>query len=56
MTEPIKPAILINGETIYPTGIEWLVAFALSECQWAKDALEDYKKNVYPKLWAGENI
>ena len=37
----IRPGIVTSsGETIYPTGTEWLLAFALKGCQWAIDALQ----------------
>lgn len=39
--ETIQPGILLsNGETIYPTGIEWLLTFAIKGCDWAIKDLE----------------
>lgn len=36
----IKPGIVTKtGETIYPTGYEWLLAFAIKGFQWAIDDL-----------------
>jgi len=38
----IRPGIVTqDGTTIYPTGIEWLLAFAVNGCQWAVDALPE---------------
>ena len=37
----IRPGIVLaNEETYYPTGAEWILAFALHGCQWAIDLLE----------------
>lgn len=40
-----SPGIVVrrHGEmiTVYPSNIEWLLAFALNGCQWAIDALPD---------------
>lgn len=33
----INPAIMINGETYYPKGYEFILGFALAGCQWAID-------------------
>jgi hypothetical protein len=53
MKDTIKPAILVDGRTIYPTGIEWLLAFAIKGCKWAEDALpeaiENYNKDEIEK-------
>ncbi len=43
-TEMIRPGIVVKDEwgfekTIYPTGMEWIMAFALKGCQWAIDIL-----------------
>jgi hypothetical protein len=42
MAEKIRPGIVDQktGETIYPTGDEWLLAFAIRGCRWAVDAIE----------------
>jgi hypothetical protein len=40
--EPIRPGIVLeDGTTYYPTGEEWLLAFALKGCEWAARALEE---------------
>lgn len=37
----IKPGIVLSdGTTYYPSGFEWILAFALRDCQWAIDILE----------------
>ena len=39
-SESIRTGIVTaSGRTIYPTGIEWLLAFAIKGCQWAIDEL-----------------
>lgn len=38
--DTIHPGVVIDGRTYYPTGRQWLVAFAIVGCQWAIDALE----------------
>lgn len=36
--ETIRPGIVLrDGTTYYPTGDEWLLAFAINGCQWAID-------------------
>ena len=42
---PIKPAIVIDGKTVYPTGFEWLLAFAIAGCKWAEELLPEAIKN-----------
>ena len=37
MPEYIKPAIISIGNTLYPTNVEWLIAFAVKGCKWAED-------------------
>ena len=56
--EFIYPGILMpGGGTIYPTGVEWIVAFALKGCQWAIDEIESGRlERSQAKLWLGENI
>ncbi|MFA5767349.1 MAG: hypothetical protein WC919_05480 [Candidatus Paceibacterota bacterium] len=56
----IHPAVrLSNGRTVYPTGLEWLLGFAIGGCKWAQDALpgaiEVYKQDEIEKHF-GENI
>jgi hypothetical protein len=44
--EYIRPGVqLPNGETVYPTNVEWLLAFAIAGCKWAEEALEDAVEN-----------
>jgi len=43
--DTIAPGVVINGVTYYPTGLEWLLAFAIAGCKWAVDALPDAIKN-----------
>jgi hypothetical protein len=58
MKDTIKPAVLVNGRTIYPTGFEWLLAFAIKGCKWAEDALpeavENYNKDEIEKTLGSE--
>jgi hypothetical protein len=36
--EHIRPALRDKfGNTIYPTGNEWILAFALNGCEWARN-------------------
>lgn len=52
----IRPGIVLNnGETYYPTGIEWILAFALKGCDWAIKALEEWRKDE-PNRWKGHGI
>lgn len=42
----IRPGVVVRGYrgdemTVYPSNIEWLLAFAVNGCQWAIDALPD---------------
>ena len=38
----IRPGVVLpDGRTYYPTGREWLLAYAVAGCQWAVDALEE---------------
>jgi hypothetical protein len=42
----IRPGIVTrDGTTIYPTGYEWLLAFAIRGCQWAIDMLPEAELN-----------
>ena len=42
MKESFAPSIVTKtGEVYYPTGDEWLFFFALSGCDWAKEALRE---------------
>jgi len=51
MLEPIRPGIVCkDGSTYYPTGDEWMLAFALKGCQWAIDAVEE-KRQVIETNW-----
>lgn len=47
--EHFAPSILINGRTYYPTGFEWLLAFAIAGCKWAEDALPEAIENYNAK-------
>jgi hypothetical protein len=41
----IRPGIVTStGETIYPTGDEWILAFAIKGCQWAIDIVETWDR------------
>ena len=54
--DKITPGVLLpSGETYYPTGLEWLLAFATAGCKWAEVALEEYRAKQ-GKLWAGNGI
>lgn len=48
--EAIRPGIIVikDGfpETIYPTGDEWILAFALKGCQWAIDIIEEKRQCI----------
>jgi len=47
MSEIFAPGIVTeDGRTIYPTGLEWILAFALNGCQWAIDALPEAIENA----------
>lgn len=36
----IRPSVIMpDGSVVYPSGIDWLMGFALAGCQWAIDAL-----------------
>ena len=37
MVDSFAPAVIIDGETIYPKGYEWVLGFALGGCKWAID-------------------
>ncbi len=44
MTKSFAPGVWItddygNRKLVTPTGLEWVMAFALAGCQWAIDAL-----------------
>jgi hypothetical protein len=58
----IQPGIVVkdyygNKTTIYPTGAEWILAFALKGCQWAIDEIESGRlQQAQDSLWEGENI
>ena len=62
MSEKIQPGIVVKNEygeekTIYPTGPEWVLAFALRGCQWAIDEIESGRLNeAQASLHQGENI
>ena len=59
-TDTFAPSILLpDGRTITPSGLTWLLAFAIAGCKWAEDALEELKKNYrdeQARLWAGSGI
>jgi hypothetical protein len=58
----IKPGIVVedyygNETTIYPTGNEWLLAFAFKGCDWAIKALENFESHRYDaEIWRGSDI
>lgn len=58
----IEPGIVVtdyygNLETIYPTGAEWIIAFAIKGCQWAIDEIESGRLQVaQDSLWIGDGI
>lgn len=54
----IKPAILTSDDqTIYPTGHEWILAFALKGCKWAIRIIESGEfEDSINKLYITENI
>ena len=60
--EKIRPGIVVKDEygyeeTIYPTGIEWLFAFAMKGCDWAAKALEELDPSKYDaEKWTGDGI
>jgi hypothetical protein len=60
--EKIKPGIVVkdyygNETTIYPTGIEWLFAFAFKGCDWAIKQLESLEPHRYDaEIWKGDGI
>lgn len=39
-TETIRPGVVIDGNTYYPPGWMYILAFALRGCQWAIDKIE----------------
>lgn len=54
----IRPGILLpDGHTIYLTGAEWVLAFAIAGCQWAVDIVEsgELQQRQNP-LWVGDGI
>jgi hypothetical protein len=47
MKTTFAPGIVTRwGDTIYPTGDEWLLFFALKGCKWAVEALEEREKKI----------
>jgi hypothetical protein len=45
--ETFAPSVLLpDGRTYEPTGVEWLLAFALAGHQWAIDALPEKLESV----------
>jgi hypothetical protein len=60
--EKIRPGIVVRDEygsekTIYPTGIEWILAFAIKGCEWAIKALEEFEPHRYDaEIWKGDGI
>lgn len=59
MSETFSPGIVTqDGRTIYPTGTEWLLAFAIKGFKWAEDLLPEAtlnhaKKEIAKTLGAG---
>lgn len=52
----IRPGVLLpDGTTYYPTGLEYLLAFALAGCGWAIEALAAWEA-AEPERWAGDCI
>lgn len=49
----LAPTILIDRTTFTPSNHMWLLAFALSGCQWAIDAITKLEDNF---LWLGDGI
>ncbi len=48
MTTSFAPTVLTrDGRTITPTGVEWLLAFALRGCEWAIRDLEKIDPFLY---------
>jgi hypothetical protein len=44
--DTIKPGIVLeDGTTYYPSGIEWIFAFAVVGCQWAIDEMPRAREN-----------
>lgn len=62
MKETIRPGIVLTdyyGDeyTIYPTGIEWILAFAIKGCDWAIKALKEFEPHRYDaEIWKGDGI
>ena len=62
MKELIKPGIVVkdyygNETTIYPTGIEWLLAFVIKGCDWAVKQLEKFESHrCDAEIWKGDGI
>lgn len=61
--ESFAPGIVVRDKcgyeikTIYPTGNEWILAFALKGCKWAIDLIESGQlEKDQATLWLGENI
>ena len=51
----IRPGIVLaTGESYYPTGDEWIVAFALAGFQWAIDAAEQ-REQLRTEAMKGHN-
>lgn len=52
----IKPGIVTrDGSTVYPTGIEWILAFAIRGVPWAITAWEAWIADDGNR-WAGDGI
>jgi hypothetical protein len=43
MKEYIQPGVVINGQTYYPPGWMYVLAFAIAGCKWAIDEIESGK-------------
>ena len=48
MMEYIKPGIVVNRKTIYPTGFEYVLAFAIHGCEWAieKASTPEFREHI----------
>ena len=51
----IRPGIVVDGETVYPSNLEYLIAFAIRGFKWAEVMLADYVAREVER-WAGDGI
>ncbi len=45
--ENIKPSVIIDGQTYYPPGWVYILAFAMAGCQWAIDDIATWDNGAY---------